>query len=149
MSFRKRIGKWFEIDDEYDYEDYEEERVDKGKETTLEQSNVSQLSERTVSNQRPTVVSLESAKKVAKVVLFEPRAYSEAVDVADELLKKKAVIVNLQQISQQEGGRIIDFLSGTVYAISGEMQKIGQDIFLCTPDNVEVDGEISQYIDSK
>ncbi len=144
MSFRKRIGKWFEIDDEYDYEEYEEERTEKVKEQpTFEPTPTNSP------NQRPTIVSLESAKKAAKVVLFEPRSYSEAVDIADELLKKKAVIVNLQQISQQEGWRIIDFLSGTVYAISGEMQKIGQDIFLCTPDNVEIDGEISQYIDSK
>lgn len=148
MSFRKRIGKWFEIDDEYDYEEYEEERSEKVKDSSQEQSNTLQTTP-TPSNQRPTIVSLESAKKPAKVVLFEPRAYSEAVDIADELLKKKAVIVNLQQISQEEGWRIVDFLSGTVYAISGEMQKIGQDIFLCTPDNVEIDGEISQYIDSK
>ena len=48
--------------------------------------------------------------------------------------------MNLQRIERDQARRIVDFLSGTVYAIGGDIQKIGTDIFLCTPDNVEVSG---------
>ena len=55
------------------------------------------------------------------------------------------MIVNLQRIDKEQGIRIIDFLSGTVYALGGDIQRIGTDIFLCAPDSVEVDGAISDY----
>ena len=57
----------------------------------------------------------------------------------------QAVVVNLQRIERDQGLRIIDFLSGTVYALGGDIQRIGTDIFLCVPDTVEVDGAISDY----
>lgn len=94
------------------------------------------------------VVSLHTAAsaKGAKVVLVEPRVYAEAQDIAENLRNKRATIVNLQRIDRDQGVRIIDFLSGTVYALNGDIQRIGNNIFLCTPDNVEVSGEISDYI---
>lgn len=94
------------------------------------------------------LVSLHTAasSKNAKVVLIEPRVYAEAQDIAENLKNKRATIVNLQRIDREQGKRIIDFLSGTVYALGGDIQKIGLDIFLCTPDNVEVSGEITDYL---
>ena len=93
-------------------------------------------------------MSIHSAatSKSAKVVLVEPRVYAEAQDIAENLKNKRATIVNLQRIDREQGKRIIDFLSGTVYALGGDIQKIGIDIFLCTPDNVEVSGEITDYL---
>jgi cell division inhibitor SepF len=94
------------------------------------------------------VVSLQAASslKNSKVVLIEPRVYAEAQDIAEHLKNKRATVVNLQRIDREQGVRIIDFLSGTVYALGGDIQRIGTDIFLCTPDNVEVSGEISNYL---
>ncbi len=94
------------------------------------------------------VVSLQAAasQKGSKVVLIEPRVYAEAQDIAEHLKNKRATIVNLQRIDREQGVRIIDFLSGTVYALGGDIQRVGSDIFLCTPDNVEVSGEISNYL---
>lgn len=94
------------------------------------------------------VVSLQAAAsmKNTKVVIVEPRVYSEAQDIAEHLKNKRATIVNLQLIDRDQGVRIVDFLSGTVYALGGDIQRIGTDIFLCTPDNVEVSGEISGYM---
>ena len=97
--------------------------------------------EPTVSN----LVSLQSAVKSSKVILAEPRVYAEAQDIAENLKNKRAVVVNLQRIEKDQGLRIIDFLSGTVYALGGDIQRIGTDIFLCVPDTVEVDGAISDY----
>ena len=94
------------------------------------------------------VVSIHTAttNTGAKVVLAEPRVYAEAQDIAENLKNKRATIVNLQRIDRESGIRIIDFLSGTVYALGGDIQRIGTDIFLCTPENVEVSGEISDYL---
>lgn len=91
------------------------------------------------------VVSLQAASssKNSKLVLLEPRVYAEAQDIAEHLKNKRATVVNLQRIDRDQGKRIIDFLSGTVYALGGDIQRIGNDIFLCTPENVEVSGEIS------
>ncbi|MCZ8539457.1 cell division protein SepF [Psychrobacillus psychrodurans] len=93
----------------------------------------------------PNLVSIQNVQKSSKVILIEPRVYAEAQDISEHLKSKKAVIVNLQRIDKEQGIRIIDFLSGTVYALGGDIQRIGTDIFLCAPDSVEVDGAISDY----
>ena len=93
----------------------------------------------------PNLVSIQSVQKSSKVILVEPRVYAEAQDISEHLKNKRAVVVNLQRIDKDQGIRIIDFLSGTVYALGGDIQRIGTDIFLCAPDTVEVDGAISDY----
>ena len=79
----------------------------------------------------------------AKVHLFEPRVFSETQDIADELKNERATLVNLSKVDSGPKKRIVDFLSGTVYALDGDIQKVGNDIFLCTPKSVVVEGEIS------
>ncbi|BBP89161.1 cell division protein SepF [Bacillus safensis] len=95
---------------------------------------------------KQNVVSLQSVQKSSKVVLSEPRVYAEAQEIADHIKNRRAVVVNLQRIQHDQAKRIIDFLSGTVYAIGGDIQRIGSNIFLCTPDNVDVSGTISELL---
>ena len=78
-----------------------------------------------------------------KMILLEPRAFSESQQIADHLKKRNTVVVNMKRVTSEQAKRIIDFLSGTVYAIGGDLQKIGVGIFLCTPKNVNVEGSIS------
>lgn len=78
-----------------------------------------------------------------KMILLEPRAYSEAQQIADYLKKRSAVVVNLKRVTPDQAKRIVDFLSGTVYSIGGDLQKLGGGIFLCTPNNVNVEGKIT------
>ena len=78
-----------------------------------------------------------------KMILLEPRAYSESQQIADHLKKKNTVVVNLKRVTPDQAKRIVDFLSGTVYALGGDLQKIGAGIFLCTPRNVNVEGAIT------
>ena len=78
-----------------------------------------------------------------KMILLEPRAYSESQQIADHLKKKNTVVVNMKRDTPDQAKRIVDFLSGTVYALGGDLQKIGGGIFLCTPKNVNVEGQIS------
>lgn len=79
-----------------------------------------------------------------KMVLLEPRAYSESQQIADHLKSRNSVVVNLKRVTPDQGKRIVDFLSGTVYAIGGDLQKLGTGIFLCTPKNVNVEGKITE-----
>ena len=78
-----------------------------------------------------------------KMILLEPRAFSEAQTIADYLKSRNTVVVNLKRVTPEVAKRIVDFLSGSVYAIGGDLQKLGNGIFLCTPNNVNVEGKIS------
>ena len=79
-----------------------------------------------------------------KMILVEPRAYSESQTIADHLKSRNSVVVNLKRVTTDQAKRIIDFLSGTLYAIGGDLQKIGEGIYLCTPKNIDVQGTISE-----
>ena len=88
--------------------------------------------------------ALKDADKVGnKMILLEPRSFSEAQAIADHLKSRNSVVVNLKRVTSPQAKRIIDFLSGCIYAINGNMQKIGVGIYLCTPKNVNVQGKIS------
>ncbi len=75
-----------------------------------------------------------------KVMLLEPRAYSESQQIADYLKNRTQVIVNMKRVTPDQAKRIIDFLSGTIYAIGGHLEKLGGGIFLATPNNVSIEG---------
>ena len=79
----------------------------------------------------------------SKMMLLEPRAYSESQQIADYLKNRSSVVVNLKRVTPDQAKRIVDFLYGCIYAIGGDIQKLGGGIFLCTPNNVTVDGKIS------
>ena len=78
-----------------------------------------------------------------KMILLEPRAFSEAQNIVDYLKSRDTVVVNLKRVTPEIAKRVVDFLSGSVYAIGGDLQKLGNGIFLCTPNNVPVEGKIS------
>ena len=99
-------------------------------------------------------ISTEDALKHAqgegsKLVLLEPRAYSESQQIADHLKNRHTVVVNLKRVTKDQAKRIVDFLSGCVYAIGGDLQKIGGGIFLCAPNNMNVQGKISSDTEDK
>ena len=58
--------------------------------------------------------------------------------------QRNSVVVNFKRVTTDQSKRIIDFLSGTLYAINGDLQKIGEGIYLCTPKNIDVQGSISE-----
>ena len=85
----------------------------------------------------------------SKMILLEPRAYSESQQIADYLKARNTVVVNLKRVTSDQAKRIVDFLSGTIYSIGGDLQKIGGGIFLCTPNNVNVEGKITDEREGK
>jgi len=86
----------------------------------------------------------EAEKSGSKMILLEPRAFSESQQIADHLKSRNSVVVNLKRVTSDQAKRIIDFLSGCIYSIGGSMQKIGIGIYLCAPKNVNVQGKITE-----
>ena len=78
-----------------------------------------------------------------KMILFEPRAYSESTQIVDYLKNRNTVVVNLKRVTPDQAKRIVDFLTGALYAMNGNLQKLGGGIFLCAPNNVNVEGKIT------
>ncbi|ARJ39970.1 MULTISPECIES: cell division protein SepF [Sporosarcina] len=159
MSLKKRLEKMFWVQEE----DLVQQPKPQSKPTKGEQAMARkemkklagkkravnsrlQASPQKPSSTQAPVISLQSLQKSSKVILLEPRSYAEVEDIAEHLKNRRSVVVNLQQIERDQGFRIIDFLSGTVYALGGDIQRIGADIFLCAPDNVEVAGKITEFL---
>lgn len=90
-----------------------------------------------------------TASGTSKMILLEPRAFSEATQIADYLKKRNTVVLNLKRVTKEQAKRIADFVSGAVYAIGGSMQNIGGGTFLCAPKNVNVEGKISNDKEEK
>ena len=134
MSIKSKIKTFFFLED--DYEDDDQYAEDEIEPTRAHKQPAS----------KQNIVSLQSVQKASKLVLCEPRIYAEAQEIADHLKNRRSIVVNLQRIEHDQAKRIVDFLSGTVYALGGDIQKIGINIFLCTPDNVEVSGNISELM---
>lgn len=80
----------------------------------------------------------QSQSKQVKVMVVEPFSFDDAQHVADYLKSRKPVVVNLESTEPEIAKRMIDFISGTTYALNGQIQKVGNNIFLCAPNNVDV-----------
>ncbi len=89
---------------------------------------------------------------LSKVIIREPNEYSDTQDIADCLKQNFPVFVNLQRLTKNEAKRVVDFLSGTIYAIDGDIKRVGTNLFLCTPKTISTEGQIStqeQQLDSE
>ncbi|MCX5726205.1 MAG: cell division protein SepF [Candidatus Saganbacteria bacterium] len=71
-----------------------------------------------------------------EIILYEPRVYEDSLSISAKLRAGSPVIINLKSLEPAEGTRLIDFVCGTAYAIDGHMVKIGESIFLFTPNNI-------------
>lgn len=93
---------------------------------------------------------VKSSKEIRnKTILVEPRAFSEAQQIADYLKGKNQVVVNFKRVTTDVSKRIMDFLHGIVYAIDGTMQKLGPGIVICAPKGCEIEGNISEEDNKK
>lgn len=118
----------------FDNPDQEEERPKA--EEIQEVKGKKQQSSPAVSN----IVSLPTAQqqKQMKVMVVEPFSFDDAQHIADHLKNRKPVVVNFENTDKDVAKRMIDFISGTTYALGGHIQKVGNNIFLCAPNNVDV-----------
>lgn len=133
-----KVKKWF-------FEEEDDDDVYENIDTNAEEEAVKATSmfEKAKSTKTSDAVKALSANKDSHLVLFEPRAYSETQEIAIYLKQKRAAVVNLHRLQKEQSKRVIDFLSGVIFAIEGDIQQIGPKIFLCTPKNIGVTGNIT------
>jgi len=81
-------------------------------------------------------------KTNAKMIVTEPRSYEDAKDIGECLLKKKACVVNIHRLQDNNATRLLDFLTGVTFAINGSFQKIDKNVFLFAPNEMPVDGVV-------
>lgn len=121
--FKKMKDFLFPVEEELEYNEAELERLSDYE---------------TSANKEVTKLSPDT-----KMVLFEPRSFDEAEDVARHLKERRAAVINLHRLNREYAQRTIDFLTGVIFALDGTIQKIGHNVILCTPKSVGVHGKIS------
>lgn len=141
MSFFDKIMNKLGMGDDYDDEkDLMDERFERmsAKPVTVPSSY----------KDHDNIISFQAASAAArgdtaallkmKVVVIEPKTFDDSQQIANYLKDKKPVVVNFENTDSDVAMRIIDFISGTTYALSGEIKKVSHHVFLCAPSNVNV-----------
>ena len=110
-----------------------------------QQQNVVSMQQRSA---RSPKISATKNNQGNKIIIIEPRAYSEAMKIAKHIMNGESVLINFHQIEEYQARRIVDFLTGTVYAQNGDIKRVGNEIFLCTAQGVEIDGTAQSLMDT-
>ncbi len=119
----------YEDENVYDYEDEEEEIVEDRK---------------LFGRNKNKVVSMPQAANAIQMVISQPTTFEQSDEICAFLKEKKSVIVNLEYVNKDVARRIVDFISGGVYALDGYIQKISNSIFLVAPSNYEITNEMAR-----
>ena len=82
------------------------------------------------------------------MTLIKPTSMEDSREICDYLLAGKAVVMNMEGIHMEVAQRIIDFTSGSAFAIDGNLQKISSYIFLVTPANVDISGDMQDLLNT-
>ncbi|MCI1699370.1 cell division protein SepF [Liquorilactobacillus nagelii] len=138
MGIGNKISRFFGVEaEEYDENTFPEEQAVN--------------SEPVFATHGQKVVSITDKGRIGaekKIALFEPRIYSDVKSIAGKLISDQAVVVNFQRMDDDQARRVVDFLTGTIFAINGEIQRIGDQIFLCTPRGFAVEGSLAGNFDN-
>lgn len=129
--------------DDYDADDSEPTVSEKLAEP--EKPSYSDPSPRRGSN----VVSMASSSAKMKISIQEPLAYDDGPGILDDIMSGKTVVLNLEMLEVEKKQQILDFVSGGIYSLSGNIQKVTKDIFVIVPKGVQVDGSIVDTMSSK
>lgn len=160
MSLKDKIKTMMGIDEEeYEMDEFEEEFEEPEEvakptpaptPTKPDLTVVSNQVNQTINKGKSTVTPMNTeVKKIKfdsnlnKVIIREPNEYSDAQDIADCLKENYPVFINLQRLEKSQAKRVVDFLSGTIYAIDGDIKRVGTNLFLCTPKSVETEGQVT------
>ena len=164
MSFWDNVKKFTqpysdeEYDEEYDEEmgDYEEEQEAPAPRARRTSPFANTIAEDVTASTAPAasaapaasgfngqVLNMNSGKQ--EVVLFHARTFDDAAKAANELRKKKAVILNMENVDKALTRRVVDFLSGSVYALDGSVKKIAQSTYLFCPHSMDIVGDLESF----
>ena len=161
MSFWDNVKKFAQPYSDEDYDDYDEEMDDYEDEVAEPASRSGRRPSPFAGSTADTSTVYESAPAAPvaapsagfsgqvlnmagkqEVVLFHAKTFDDAAKAADELRKRKAVILNMENVDKSLTRRVVDFLSGAVYALDGSVKKIAQCTYLFCPHNMAVVGDL-------
>lgn len=94
------------------------------------------------------VVNIHTSSQF-KVVIVQPENFNDAKDICDNLKNKKPTVINLEGLSKELAQRIIDFISGAIYSLDGNIQKVSSEIFIVAPYNVDILGDFKEEVTNK
>ncbi len=117
----------YDGEDIYDYENEEEDVEDK----------------KLFGRRNNKVVPMSQGQAI-KMVISQPTTFEQSDEICGFLKEKKSVIVNLEYVNKDVARRIVDFISGGVYALDGYIQKVSNSIFLVAPSNYEITNEMAR-----
>ena len=138
-----------EYDEAYD-NDYTEEIEDDEEESNFKNQNQARVRNARASikevesagNSQTRVISVNNGITSSKMVITQPTCYNDVEEVGNYLKNKKSVIINLENVGKEDARRVIDFLSGAIFMIEGNIQKVSNLIYLMTPRTVEIQNDL-------
>ncbi len=125
-------------DDEDFYEAYDEDFYDSARDRDAYAGSERETITERVSRDNK-VVSIHATAKL-QVVIVKPSRFEEVAEIADHLIEKRTVVLNLEQTGKDISRRIVDFLSGAAYAHNGQLKRIANNTYIITPFNVGLIG---------
>ena len=135
---------YLEDDDYLDDEDKEEEKI-----PTIKQQETAEPAKKTPLT-KVTPISRQQPRKISsngmEVCVIKPTSVEDAREITETLLANRTVVLNLEGIEVEVAQRIIDFTSGSCYAIQGNLQKISHYIFIITPASVDISGDFQEIL---
>lgn len=100
------------------------------------------------SKKKSNVVSIHTTIS-AKVKILKPTCFEEAADICDDVKNRKIVVINTTSLEQRVAQRLLDFLGGASYALSGNLEEIEKGVYLVSPSNVEVNNDLKSELSTK
>lgn len=142
-------GDYDDYDDEYDYDDTPSRKS--GKRTVKSQTLDDDFDEEDAPPAKPSRSTPRNGRSRMmsngmEVVVIKPTSVEDAREITDTLLDNHTVLLNVEGLDVDMAQRIIDFTSGSTYAIDGNLQKISHYIFILTPKNVDVSGDFQEIL---
>lgn len=146
-------------DDEFDNEDYEIEeeeektskKLSRKEKKAFEEAKAPVVKEKSViPTPKITPISKSSRKQAIgmEVCVIKPASIEDEIEITDTLLTGRTVVINMEGLNVDTAQRIIDFISGSTYAMHGNLQKISNYIFLATPNGIDISGDIQNIMES-
>ncbi|EXJ22852.1 FtsZ-interacting protein [Alkalibacterium sp. AK22] len=154
MSIKDKLNDYFSLSDtDSDAVEPQPEKEAKLKQPAVQDTPALRPSADTDSkrshHQNIVAINHQQALKKPKIRVMEPRLYSDVQSIADILLNNQSVVLNFRRMEKGQAKQMLDFLMGTTYAIKGDIQRLGEEIFICTPQSFEVDGAELQALKNK
>ena len=90
---------------------------------------------------RNKVVPLDRAQNQPRIMVIKPKCFNNSTEAADQLKQRRPVVLDVGGLDPDEARRVVDFISGTVYGLGGDIQKVSGGIFIATPSSFDIAGD--------